>query len=171
MACRRVASKPSPQTSAHASSRPVRSPALLPRPRPAPCLPGKHAFQVVPARRPALVQFQVEAAPQDGAANLSRKRAERVVRRAQLPPGDPQLPLVEISSNRTSGKSCLKPGRARSRKRQAPGALMIPHSPAAGIEFRPLVDRRRWRGELQAPAALDDLVSGESAKVERSTIG
>ena len=47
------------------------------------------------ALRSALAQFQAGAAPQDIAADLTRKPAERVVLCAQLPPGDPRLPAVE----------------------------------------------------------------------------
>lgn len=48
------------------------------------------------ALRSALAQLQAGAAPQDVAADLIRKHAERVVLCARLPPGDPRLPAVEV---------------------------------------------------------------------------
>ena len=59
---------------------------MLPKPR----QPRLHA-----ALRSALAQLQAGSPPQDVAADLIRKHAERVVLCAQLPPGDPRLPAVE----------------------------------------------------------------------------
>ena len=47
------------------------------------------------ALRSALARFQAGAVPQDVAADLIRKHAERVVLCAHLRPGDPRLPAVE----------------------------------------------------------------------------
>lgn len=59
-------------------------------------MPPKPSQPRLPAAlRSALAQIQAGAAPQDVAADLIRKHAERVVLCAQLPPGDPRLPAVE----------------------------------------------------------------------------
>lgn len=59
-------------------------------------MPRKHRRSRLPAAlRSALAQLRAGAAPQEVAANLIRKHAERVVLCAQLPPGDPRLPAVE----------------------------------------------------------------------------
>lgn len=45
--------------------------------------------------RSALAHLQAGASPQEVAADLIRKHAERAVLCALLPPGDPRLPAVE----------------------------------------------------------------------------
>ena len=46
------------------------------------------------ALRSAVAQIQAGVNPQNVAADLIIKRAERVVMCAQLPPGDPRLPAI-----------------------------------------------------------------------------
>jgi hypothetical protein len=84
------------------------------------------------ALRSALAQLQAGAAPQDIAADLIRKHAERVVLCAHLPPNDPRLPAVEaltralglrtFDDSAISLDACL--GSAVDRARDAPHPLM-----------------------------------------------
>lgn len=77
------------------------------------------------ALRSALAQLQAGAAPQDIAADLIRKHAERVVLCAHLPPGDPRVPAVEALTRalglRTFDDSAISlSGSAVCRARDAP---------------------------------------------------
>jgi hypothetical protein len=56
--------------------------------------------------RSALARLQAGVAPEDVAADLLRKHAERVILYAPLPPGDPRLPAV-VAFSRALGMRTL----------------------------------------------------------------